>query len=149
MPASFLTKLRKCFAGQGKLQFWGASLLVIFDMSNIIGCMLETQALFDVLSDEIRRRILCLLLKEGELCVCELFQALDLPQPKVSRHLGVMRDAGVLSVRREGTWVYYRLDAQLPLWAYKVLESMAQGASFAEDAQRLEVMTNRPARCGI
>ncbi len=67
--------------------------------------MLETQAFFDVLSDEIRRRVLCLLLKEGELCVCELFQALDLPQPKVSRHLGVMRDAGVLSVRREGTWV--------------------------------------------
>lgn len=109
--------------------------------------MLETQALFDVLSDEIRRRILCLLLKEGELCVCELFQALDLPQPKVSRHLGVMRDAGVLSVRREGTWVYYRLDAQLPLWAYKVVESMAQGTCFAEDAQRLEAMPNRPVRC--
>jgi len=73
--------------------------------------------------------------------------ALDLPQPKVSRHLGVMRDAGVLSVRREGTWVYYRLDAQLPLWAYKVVESMAQGAAFAEDAQRLEAMPNRPVRC--
>lgn len=109
--------------------------------------MFETQSLFDVLSDEIRRRVLCLLLKEGELCVCELFQALDLPQPKVSRHLGVMRDSGVLSVRREGTWVYYRLDAQLPLWAFKVIESMAQGASFGEDAERLEVMPNRPARC--
>lgn len=116
-------------------------------MANIVRPMFETQSLFDVLSDEIRRRILCLLLKEGELCVCELFQALDLPQPKVSRHLGVMRDAGVLSVRREGTWVYYRLDAQLPLWAYKVVESMAQGAVFAEDAQRLEAMPNRPVRC--
>jgi ArsR family transcriptional regulator, arsenate/arsenite/antimonite-responsive transcriptional repressor len=111
--------------------------------------MLETQALFDVLSDEIRRRTLCLLLKEGELCVCELFQALALPQPKVSRHLAVMRDAGVLSVRREGTWIFYRLDAQLPLWAYKVIENMAQGASFAEDAQRLETMPNRPARCCV
>ena len=109
--------------------------------------MFNAQAFFDTLSDEIRRRVLCLLLKEGELCVCELFQALDLPQPKVSRHLGVMRDAGVLSVRREGTWVFYRLDAQLPLWAYKVIESMAQGASFAEDGQRLETMPNRPVRC--
>ena len=116
-------------------------------MAHIVTSMFETQSLFDVLSDEIRRRILCLLLKEGELCVCELFLALDLPQPKVSRHLGVMRDAGVLSVRREGTWVYYRLDAQLPLWAYKVVESMAQGAAFAEDAQRLEAMPNRPVRC--
>ena len=111
--------------------------------------MLETQALFDVLSDEIRRRTLCLLLKEGELCVCELFQALALPQPKVSRHLGVMRDAGVLSVRREGTWVFYRLDAQLPLWSYKVIENMAQGVSFTEDAQRLEAMPNRPVRCCV
>lgn len=108
--------------------------------------MFETQALFDVLSDEIRRRVLCLLAKRGELCVCELFQALDLPQPKVSRHLGVMRDAGVLSVRREGTWVYYRLDAQLPLWAYKVIESMAQGANFTEDLQRLEAIPTRPGR---
>ncbi|MBS4097099.1 MAG: metalloregulator ArsR/SmtB family transcription factor [Sulfuricella sp.] len=109
--------------------------------------MLETQAFFDVLSDEIRRRVLCLLLKEGELCVCELFQALDLPQPKVSRHLGVMRDAGVLSVRREGTWVFYRLDAQLPLWAYKVVEFMVQGSAFPEDVQRLDAMPNRPVRC--
>lgn len=109
--------------------------------------MLEAQALFDVLSDEIRRRILCLLLKEGELCVCELFQALGLPQPKVSRHLAVMRDAGVLSVRREATWVFYRLDAQLPLWAYKVMESMALGASYAEDIRRLETMDNRPIHC--
>lgn len=116
-------------------------------MAYIFNRMFETQALFDVLSDEIRRRILCLLLKEGELCVCELFQALGLPQPKVSRHLAVMRDAAVLSVRREGTWVFYRLDAQLPLWAYKVIESMAQGASFAGDVQRLETMPNRPVRC--
>ena len=113
----------------------------------IMQIMLNTQAFFDALSDEIRRRILCLLLGSGELCVCELFQALDLPQPKVSRHLAVMRESGVLSVRREGTWVFYRMDAQLPLWAYKVIESMAQGATFAEDAQRLEVMPNRPVRC--
>jgi ArsR family transcriptional regulator len=111
--------------------------------------MFDHQAFFDVLSDEIRRRILSLLLKEGELCVCELFQALDQAQPKVSRHLGVMRDAGVLSVRREGTWVFYRMDAQLPLWAYKVVDSMAQGVSFAEDMQRLEAMNNRPARCCV
>jgi ArsR family transcriptional regulator len=109
--------------------------------------MIDSNDFFDVLSDVIRRRILCLLLKEGELCVCELFQALDLPQPKVSRHLAVMRDAGVLSMRREGTWVFYRLDAQLPLWAYKVVEHMAQASVFGEDARRLETMSNRPARC--
>lgn len=110
---------------------------------------MNEQAFFESLSDETRRRLLMLLMKQGELCVCELFYALDMPQPKVSRHLGVMREAGLLSQRREGTWVFYRLQPQLPLWAYKVLEAMAQGVAQAgrEDERRLEGMSNRPARC--
>jgi ArsR family transcriptional regulator len=110
---------------------------------------MNEQAFFESLSDETRRRLLALLMKQGELCVCELFYALDMPQPKVSRHLGVMREAGLLSQRREGTWVFYRLQPQLPLWAYKVLEAMVQGVELAgrEDALRLEGMSNRPARC--
>ena len=75
---------------------------------------MNEQSFFESLSDETRRRILVLILKHEELCVCELFQALDVPQPKVSRHLAVLRDAGVLAQRREGTWVFYRLDPQLP-----------------------------------
>ena len=113
--------------------------------------MLIEQSFFDTLSDEIRRRVLCQLLKEGELCVCELQYALDMPQPKISRHLAVMREADVLSMRRDGTWVYYRIHPQLPLWAYKLLESMAHGIAgspaYIEDAKRLEMMPNRPARC--
>ena len=113
--------------------------------------MLNEQLLFDILSDETRRRLLSLLLKQGELCVCELFYSLDMAQPKVSRHLGVMRDAGLLTVRREGTWIFYRLQPQLPLWAYKVLEAMSQGVEravpYCDDGKRLETMSNRPARC--
>ena len=113
--------------------------------------MFTEQLFFDVLSDETRRRLLALLLRQGELCVCELFQALDMAQPKVSRHLGVMREAGVLSLRREGTWVFYQVHPQLPLWAYRVLEALVQGAAMAQvcqgDVQRLEAMSNRPIRC--
>jgi ArsR family transcriptional regulator len=113
--------------------------------------MFSEQLFFDVLSDETRRRLLVLLLKQGELCVCELFQALDLAQPKVSRHLGVMREAGLLSLRREGTWVFYQIHPQLPLWAYRILEALGQGMAGSpvcgDDAKRLEGMTNRPARC--
>jgi len=113
--------------------------------------MHNDQAFFDALSDPIRRRILALLLKEGELCVCELFQALDMPQPKVSRHLGVLREAGVLTVRREGTWIFYRIWPQLPLWAYRILEAMTQSAesfpAYQEDSRRLKTMANRPVRC--
>lgn len=113
--------------------------------------MLIEQSFFDSLSDEIRRRILVLLLKQGELCVCELHYALDMPQPKISRHLAVLREADTLVMRREGTWVYYRIHSQLPLWAYKLLESMSHGVAdspaYIDDAKRLESMPNRPVRC--
>lgn len=108
---------------------------------------MNDQVLFESLVDEVRRRILTLLLKEEELCVCELHQVVDLPQPKVSRHLGVLRNAGVVTVRRVGTWVFYRLSPELPLWAYRVIEQMAAGAAgnpiFCRDCERLEALPGR------
>lgn len=100
-----------------------------------IVAMIRAQSLFDSLTDPIRRRILALLNKEGELCVCVLVSALDLPQPKISRHLGVMREAGLLSVRREGTWIYYRFEAGLPLWAYRIVEIATRDAPEPESSQ--------------
>ena len=64
--------------------------------------------LLRAVADETRLRIVALL-AEGELCVCHVEAALALPQPTVSRHLGVLRAAGVVDARRDGTWVYYRL----------------------------------------
>ena len=113
--------------------------------------MINANDFFDALSDETRRRLLALLVGDDELCVCELCYALDLPQPKVSRHLAVMRESGVLSVRREGLWIYYRIHPLLPAWAYRILDQMGQGcaalAIFQEDGERLKEMPNRPARC--
>lgn len=114
---------------------------------------MNEQPFFESLSDETRRRILVLILRHEELCVCELFQALDVPQPKVSRHLAVLRDAGILTQRREGTWVFYRIDPQLPAWAYRLLgmmrEGLESGASGHDDAERLALAANRPSRCTI
>ena len=113
--------------------------------------MLNDQLFFEALSDETRRRLLLLIMKEDELCVCELFFALDMLQPKISRHLAVMREAGILATRKEGTWVFYRLHPQLPLWAVKVLEMTDQGIEhgkiYHQDAKRLGVMENRPSKC--
>lgn len=67
--------------------------------------------LFRALGDETRLRIVALL-AHGELCVCHIENALGLPQPNVSRQLGILRMAGVVDARRDGTWVYYRLAAQ-------------------------------------
>jgi ArsR family transcriptional regulator len=82
---------------------------------------------FEVLSDPIRRRILSLLLIHDERCVCDLNAALDVPQPKVSRHLGVLREAGLVLTRREGVWMHYRLHPELPAWAVRVLWHMKEG----------------------
>lgn len=64
---------------------------------------------FSACADETRLRIL-LLLAERELCVCELVEVLDMPQGKVSRHLAVLKHAGLVRDRREGTWIYYALQ---------------------------------------
>ena len=67
--------------------------------------------LFRALGDESRLRIVALL-AHGELCVCHLERALEMSQPTVSRHLGVLRGAGVVDYRRAGSWMYYRLTEQ-------------------------------------
>ena len=66
---------------------------------------------FKALADETRLRILNLLIKsERNLCVCELTDALKLPQYHISKHLNILRNAGFFIPEREGTWVYYNLD---------------------------------------
>jgi len=64
--------------------------------------------LFKALSDETRLRIM-VLLTERELCVCQIEEALDLSQVKVSRHLTVLRYSGLVENRQDGIWVYYSL----------------------------------------
>ncbi len=70
--------------------------------------MPTTVELFKALADETRLRILSLL-SSGELCVCEITRVLEIGQPKASRHMAVLRQAELVSDRREGMWVYYSL----------------------------------------
>ncbi|NVB84074.1 MAG: winged helix-turn-helix transcriptional regulator [Kofleriaceae bacterium] len=67
--------------------------------------------LFRALGDETRLRIVALL-SHGELCVCHIEKALELSQPNVSRQLGILRAAGVVDARRDGSWMYYSLAPQ-------------------------------------
>lgn len=64
--------------------------------------------LFHALSDEIRLRVVDLLL-DGERCVCELMDELELAQSRLSWHLKTLSDAGIISGRKEGRWIYYSL----------------------------------------
>lgn len=105
--------------------------------------------LIEALADPTRRLILALVTREGELCVCELVAALDDIQPKISRHLAVLREAGWVLARREGTWMHYRLAA-LPAWAVKMVEALVEGGVAEREQKaalrRLAAFPNRPAR---
>lgn len=110
--------------------------------------MLNPTELFKALADETRTRISLLIAREGELCVCELTCALDESQPKISRHLALLRSSGLLADRRQGQWIYYRLHPQLPEWALQLLAAAEQGsrAGLHEDTARLLAMGERPVR---
>lgn len=109
--------------------------------------------LFAALANDTRLRCLVLLVRQGELCVCELTHALGVVQPQISRHLAQLRELGLVSDRRDGLWVYYRVRADLPPWVGAVLQSTVSGLHaeppFAEDDLALSRMPNRPSsvRC--
>lgn len=104
--------------------------------------------LFKCLADDTRVRIALLIAREEELCVCELMWALDEAQPKISRHLALLRRARLLADRRQGQWVYYRLHPDLPDWALEVLQvTLEANRTWIEpEAARLAIMGDRPAR---
>ncbi len=103
--------------------------------------MIEPTTLLRALSDPTRLRICMLLLAHEELCVCELTGALDLAQPKVSRHLAILREARLVRDRRAGLWIHYRIHPDLPTWALDVLQGLGHGcqgrAPYVEDQTRL------------
>jgi len=80
---------------------------------------------FKCLSDPTRLDILKLVLAQGNVCVCEITEALNLSQPKISRHLALLRNLSILLDQRKGQWVYYRLNPELPEWANAVLKIIA------------------------
>ena len=75
------------------------------------------------IADPLRIRILRLVL-ERELCVCEVMEVIKEPQYKISRHLAVLKKAGLLRAWREGTWVHYEINSNLPSEWRKVLYDM-------------------------
>lgn len=79
---------------------------------------------FKCLADETRLSIVLLVSAHRELCVCDLTEKLNLSQPKISRHLALLRASGLLADRRQGQWVYYRLHPELDAWCHSVLNTL-------------------------
>ena len=96
-------------------------------------------AFYKTLADTTRLKIVLLLAHASELCVCDLIQALQESQPKVSRHLALMKQAGLLRYRKQGLWVFYRLNPELPAWVcsvFRLSQPKAPGAPLDATALR-------------
>jgi ArsR family transcriptional regulator len=89
-----------------------------------------------------------LLWEYEELCVCQLTQAIGAAQPHMSRHLGQLREAGLVIDRREGLWIHYRINPDLPAWVANLLGETAAGVKditpFVNDLAALAAVPDRP-----
>jgi ArsR family transcriptional regulator, arsenate/arsenite/antimonite-responsive transcriptional repressor len=106
--------------------------------------LIEMEGLFKAFADRTRLRILGLLLT-GEVCVCDIHESLDIPQPKASRHLAYLRRMGLVESRREGLWMHYRLgklpDPVLAAVVDAVGHALTHMGTLRRDATRLRKRT--------
>ncbi len=113
----------------------------------------NNETFFKMLSDNTRLRALMLMQRKGELCVCELTHALNLSQPKISRHLAQLRENNIVETRREGQWMYYRISPTLPEWVLVVLRETLTGigesGQFAVDFRSIIEMKKQTSECCV
>ena len=100
--------------------------------------------IFGALSDESRLRLL-FALRHGERCVCQLIELLGLSGSTVSKHLSILRDAGLLDSRKEGRWVYYRMTTPAPFpligkGASPLFQSLERSATVKSDDKQLRAI---------
>ena len=105
-------------------------------VSHVIICYMQhityetldrSEEIFRALADRTRLRIIKLLLHVSDACVSELMDALQLPQYSISRHLSILRHAGIVAERREGIWKYYYLTERTSPFTDLVMESIRTG----------------------
>lgn len=82
---------------------------------------------YKAIADETRLRILYLLInKKSEICACEFTDALEIPQYNISKHLRILKSAGLIEERKEGRWIYFRLSREKGAFRQTVFKSIHQ-----------------------
>lgn len=81
----------------------------------------ELETFFLALADKTRLRLLNLM-RDNEVCVCFFTEVLGESQPKISRHLAYLRNAGIVSARREGKWMHYKIDMPEDFYTAQILQ---------------------------
>jgi ArsR family transcriptional regulator len=107
----------------------------------------QAELLFRALADRTRLRLLNLM-AAGEVCVCFFVEVLGESQPKISRHLAYLRRAGVVSARREGKWMHYRIrtptDAHAARVLAEVLTWLGEDRAMQKDRARMQSICCAP-----
>jgi ArsR family transcriptional regulator, arsenate/arsenite/antimonite-responsive transcriptional repressor len=106
--------------------------------------------MFRAFAEPVRLRILHLL-RDGEMCVCDLVEVLKLPQPTVSRHLSYLRRAGLVAARADASWNYYSLADAESTFHQRLLECLAvcftEVPELGADTRRARALKTRSGRC--
>ena len=106
----------------------------------------ELSRLFKALGDPARLRLLSLIASagEGEVCVCDLNVAFDLTGPTISHHLKVLREAGLISGERRGTWVYYRADVKV-----EKITALQKNIAYAVATESVRMLSPIPGKSAV
>ena len=112
----------------------------------------DMEQFFQALADNTRLRLLNLM-GEQEVCVCYFVEILDVPQPKISRHLAYLRKAGIVSARREGKWIHYRVVLPPHIGAAQIvrqtLDWLKKDKAMQADRARLTKACCAPAKYAL
>jgi ArsR family transcriptional regulator len=94
----------------------------------------KLESFFLALADKTRLRLLNLM-RENEVCVCFLTEVLGESQPKISRHLAYLRNAGIVSARREGKWMHYKIDVPKDFYLEQILRDTLECLQSKDEMQ--------------
>lgn len=112
----------------------------------------NVERFFQALGDNTRLRLLNLM-GDQEICVCYFVEILGAPQPKISRHLAYLRSAGIISARREGRWMHYRIVMPPHLGASQILRQtldwLQEDKAMQADRARLAKACCSPAKYAL
>lgn len=97
--------------------------------------LLEMETFFLALADKTRLRLLNLM-RDEEICVCFFTEVLGESQPKISRHLAYLRNAGLVKARREGKWMHYRISEPKNEYVERVLKEVLESLKNQEEMQK-------------
>ncbi|RKZ77774.1 MAG: transcriptional regulator [Gammaproteobacteria bacterium] len=121
---------------------------LICSFKDVISLDIQADDVYSVLSHPMRLRALILIKQVDELCVCELTHSLELAQPVISRHLAQLKEAGLLQSRRQGLWIYYRINNDIPEWVTRLIQITSDGIAstspYKDDLVALNKMSDRP-----